>query len=568
MTDCNDKTICENEYDENGNLIGVPLPSSPGNNACITQPGGHICPDRKKPQTCKDFQLSENRDSCIIDAFVDEHINIGGTNANVFKLLGIHEQGRLVDLTEFGNPISSGDQVGFPKDEAFTTFVTEWRSAQKGSEVTASAFIGYDFGVIKLDNGRRRYGIDTSVKHNISTIKIKQGNNPQNRVTKARVERSDDSVTWYGAAIISLPDDDCWNTIHFRNTAPMRFWRIRPLEFNGGAGDHWAVQALEMFDYDLTSIDDIQDKIWNENRDRDYADESILIKGYYDLVDTQTELSRFGIELPSQTINLVVSFNATVAILGRPFVVGDIVELPSETQFNVKLEPIKKYMEVIDVTWATEGYTPTWRPLLQRIILQPMLATQETADIVGGLEGYTDDTGFFENFDKTHGMDDGDHPIFQDYSDIKDAIEQTACDENHLPERGADPADVTQFSENQIEAAAAQGMKDNEGKPTLGKLGLNPRQLYVEDGMPPNGLPFTEGDSLPPVETAKNGDYHRLTYTGISTNIPPRLYKFSAAKNRWIFVETDKRQKFNNTKPVLQEFISSPTRESAEKIGK
>lgn len=562
--------VCEGTYDEDGNPInGNGNGTDNGNDSCVEQPGGgngsgpSVCPDTGGNKNCKPWQLVNDKTNCLIQDYTEEHIAIGGADVNVFKLLGVHEQNKLVDVTGNGNAISGGDTPGFPKEEAFTTFVTEWRSAQTGNAVTTSSYIGYDFGEIKLNNGRRRYGIDTSIKHNIASIKLKQGNNSQNRATKIRVERSEDNITWYGAAILTLADDDCLNTYHFRNTAPMRYWRLRPIEFNGGAADHWAVQALELSDHDRTSIEDLQDKIWNQNDDRDYASESILIKASYDITEAATDMARFGIELPDQNFQFNVSFNASVSALGRPIVIGDIFELPSEAQYNTKLEPIKKFLEVTDVTWSSEGYTPGWVPTLQKISTKPMMATQETADIVGGLEGYEDDTGFLQSFDGDHAIDDGLNPNYQDYSDIKDTIEQTSTDPNHLPERGRDPADITEFSQQQIDAAEAQQTGAGEA---LKRMNLERKGLYVEDAMPPNGLPFTEGDTLP--ATPNDGDYHRLTYTGYDENIPPRLFRYSTAKGRWLFLERDKRFATRKTKPVLQEFLESDTRKPSDKIGK
>lgn len=555
---------CEAQYDENGNLVpGTGTDNGSGDSSCVTNPNGTVCPATSAGAECKPWQLSKSNDNCFIDSVIEENLLIGGADMNVFKLLGVHEQGRLVDLTENGAAISGGDSAGFPKAQAFTTFVTQWRSAQKGTGVTSSAYIGYDFGEIKLNNGRNRYSVETAVKHNIASIKIKQGNNAQNRATKVRIERSSDMVKWYGAAVVTLPDDNCWNTILFNNSVPMRYWRLRPIEFNGGAGDVWAVQALEFFDYDLTAIDNIEDKIWNENRDRDYADQSIAIKASYDLLDVQSDMARFGIELPSQTYYLTVSFNSVVQRLGRPLVIGDIIEMPSEQQYTPTLQPIKKYMEVVDVGWSPDGYTPGWQPLLQRVIVSPMLATQETADIFGGLEGYKDGTGFFENFAQTHGMDDGKHPVFQDYSDISQTIEETATDPQHTPERGRDPADITQFSEEQLQAAEEQQPGAANG---LQNIGLNPRQLYVEDGLPPNGLPYTEGDEFPP--SPANGDFHRLTYIGIDSSIPARLFRYSVAKHRWVFMESDKRSTLKETKPILQEFLGSVGKIPSEDIAK
>lgn len=509
--------------------------------SCVEDQNGNNCPEQKD-NSCKEFQLTKSNDSCFIDSVVNESLNIAGADLHVFKLLGVHEQGRLVDLTENGRGISGGDLPGFSSNNTFDTFVSEWRSLQKGSGVTSSAYIGYDFGELKLDNGRLRYGVETSIKHNIATLKIKQSSNPNKRVTKARVERSADGTNWFGVSVVEFPDNDQLNTVYFKHSVPSRYWRIRPITFNGGATDFWSVQALQLMDYDATSIDDIQDNIFQENRDRDYAEESITLKGSYDLVDIQTELTRFGIELPSQSYYLQVSFSSCVQRLGRPLIIGDIIELPSETQYSPTMEPIKKFMEVTDVGWSTEGYTPGWQPTLLRVIIQPMFATQETQDIFGGFAANIDSSGLFDK-------NDGNHPIFQDISNINQTI---GADANTIvPERGREANnDIHEFTEEQIQAATDQGI------PNIQSLGLRSKALYAEDGLPPNGLPYTEGDALP--DNPKDGVYHRLTYSGLASDVPPRLFRYSLSKGRWVYLETDKRRKYNNTKPVLQEFLSHP----------
>lgn len=516
--------------------------------SCEEKPNGKNCPE-VSDKSCTPFQLTKNNDSCFIESVVEESLDIGGADLRIFKLLGVHEQGLLVDLVGNGNPISNGSAPNFPAANAFDALVSQWRSLQKGSNVTSSSYIGYDFGEIKLENDRKRYGIDTSIRHNISTLKIMQGSQSENRVTKARIERSDDGITWYGVSIVTLPDDENLNIVHFKHSVPSRYWRIRPIEFNGSNDDPWIVKALQLFDYDETSIDDVQDDIFLENRDRDYADESITIKGSYDLIDIQTELTRMGIELPSQQYYIQVSFASSVQRLGRPLVIGDIMEVPSEMQYSATMEPIKKYLEITDIGWSTEGYTPGWTPTLQRVIAQPMHVTQETQDIVGGLWKDVDDMGLLD-------MNDGNHPVFQDISSISQSIEAEAKD--NLPERGIDPFDVQEFSEEQLQSAADQGVNN------LGSIGLNSKGLYVEDALPPNDLPYTEGDDFP--DSPNDGDYHRLIYTGLAEDIPARLYRFSIAKNRWIYLETDKRDLYNQSKPILQQFLSSPKRTPSEDI--
>jgi len=504
---------------------------------------------------CKDFQLEkDDKSDTFIEDVVNESLNIAGATFNVYKLLGVHEQGRLVDVTGKGEAVSNGDLPNFPAENAFDVYVSEWRSIQRGTGVTASAFIGYDFGDIKTnDESRGAYGIDTSIYKLVATITIKQSNQAVRRVTRARVERSDDGIKWFGVSVIPLPDDDCLNTIQFKASVPSRYWRLRPLDFNGSTtNDIWAVVAFQMFhNYIATDEYNIQDMVLLENRDREYNEESTVIKGYYDLQDNLSELSVFGLEVPSLTMYIDVSFSACVAILGRPLVIGDIMEVPSEAQFSAKMEKVLKWMEVTDVSWSTVGYTPGWKPTLLRIVAQPAFVSQETQDIFGDLgETLPDGVGYVEG-------EDGNSIVYQDYFDVSQTIEAEARDA--VPERGAEGSStIRAFEQEEIEKAAAQGVSN------LNKIGLNSTGLYVEDAMPPNNAQFTEDDIYP--ESPVHGDYHRLTYSGLADDIPARLYRYSETKGRWVYLETDLRAQFNPAKPTLKEFITSPNAVNEDEI--
>jgi hypothetical protein len=117
---------------------------------------------------------------------------------------------------------------------------------------------------------------------------------------------------------------------------------------------------------------------------------------------------------------------------------------------------------------------------------------------------------------------------------------------------------LRQFSEQEIQQAIDQGF--------TGLLNVQPNQyaIYMEDGLPPNQLPYTEGDVFP--ATAKDGDYHRMIYTGTAAGIPAKLYRWSDSKARWIYMETDRRSQYNQDKPVLQEFLGSKNRKPAGEI--
>ncbi len=476
----------------------------------------------------------------IADLYNQEGLSIAGANVNVYKLLGIHEQTLLTDLTGQGTPISGGDAANYPALNAFNKLSTEWHSRQSGSALVTSGYIGYDFGIIKMPNGRARYGVDTGVYHEITTIKIKQSSSSTARVTKARVERSMDGNNWYGVAIINLPDNDVLNTVHFKQSAPARYWRLRPITFNGDSCGSWGVQALELIDYAFTDISNIQDKILLENRDRDYSTSPTTLKGYYELMQANSSLKQFGIELEAN-YSIKVNFNTCVALLGRPIVVGDIIELPSEQQYTTSLQAVKRYLEVTDVTWDPSSYTPGWLPLMLLVTALPALASQETQDIFGDLASKVDSSGLFTT-------NDGNNTKYQDFTNIDQA--NLVMSLQNVPERGSEGSNtLREFEESELAAADAVGIN-------LRPIGFNRTGLYVEDAMPQNGAPYTEGPDMP--LSPKDGDYHRLTYVGLSQNVPARLYRFSLASNRWVYLETDRRAEYNKQKELLTEYITSP----------
>ncbi len=493
------------------------------------------------PLTCKPWNITEqSKTNCLVNAYQQETLGIAGANINVYKLLGAYEQLLLVDLVGNGSAISSGDEPNYPAKEAYSKTRTQWVSTHSGDGVTMSSYIGYDFGEIKTINDRLRYGIDTSVRYQIATIKIKQGQFSKNRVTKARVERSEDGFNWYGVSIINLPDNDQLNTISFKQSVPNRYWRIRPVLFNGGECDSWMVQALELHEFINTSLDNY-DPILLESRDRNYATTPILLRGFYDLISPNTDLTRFGFELPSLSYQIKINFDACIILLGRPIVIGDILELPSEIQYTPDLIPIKKYLEVTDITWDSSTYTPGWQPTMLLVTALPAMASQETQDIFGDLATKRDNLGSLDN-------DIGGSHIYQDFIDISQTINQTAL--NMLPERGSDSANVIrQFEPETLDAANSLNIP-------ISKLGLDPIALYVESAIPPNGAQYTEDSVFP--AAPNNGDYHRLTYVGLSKDVPARLYRYSTNKSRWVYLETDRRNQFNNQKSILEDYLVSP----------
>jgi hypothetical protein len=509
------------------------------NTGCKLLPDGSVsCPENNP---CSPFDLSQSNETCVITDYIEENINIGGAPLNVHKLLGVHEQGSLTDLSGNGAAIASSYLGNFPPSNAFDKYVTEWRSAETGTDVVASAFVGYDFGEIRLTNGRLRYGIDTYVKKNVSTIKFVQGCNPENRVTKVRIERSVDGAKWFGVAMVDVPDCDGLVTLSFAASVPSRYWRIRPIKFNGGVDDFWSVRAIQMIDYEATHISNIQDKFFLENRDRDYQEQAVSMKCAYTPNDVQSMNGKWGFMFDADSYYLEVAFRQSVAKLGRPFVIGDIIQLPSETQYTPQMTPVLKYLEITDVAWSTNGYTPTWTPVMQKLTAKPVLATQETQDIMGKMTRDIDNTGLFD-------IDDGiNNKKYQDYSAITQNIDAEA--NTMVPEKGEDYADVMKLSPEVI----AWGDKVGKNMRRYDRV----RNIYGIDALPPNGEKYTEGDAFP--LNPKDGAYHRLTYTYVGNNIPARLHRWSVKKNKWIFLERDHRAEIRDAKPLLQDYLNPET---------
>jgi hypothetical protein len=336
--------------------------------------------------------------------------------------------------------------------------------------------------------------------------------------------------------------------INLKKTVSSRFWRIRPMSFNGGENDYWAIQSLQLMEYEKTDVENIQDKIFLENRDRAYEENPVRLKGAYTPVDSQSFLSKFGFNSMFSTDQYFfeLSFRSIVSRLSRPFVIEDILEIPSETQFDSKLRPVSKYLEVTDVTWSTTGFTPAWKPTIQRIIAQPVMSSQETQDILGKITADKDDTGLFDNY---QGYRDG----TKKYQDVEDISQEVRASANtDVPQRGKDYANVQKLSEDFYERHDEIVEEKNLEE------GFRPEKfdrsiaLFGEDAMPPNGEEYTEGDNFP--ENPSDGDYHRLTYRSISNAIPPRLHRFSVAKNRWVFLAKDMRYKRQSANATLKRY--------------
>jgi hypothetical protein len=475
-------------------------------------------------------------ESNYISSLMAEALQYAAGPVNIFPMLGVHNQGSTIDQPGNGFAISSGTPGGFNAADAFNVNTNGWQSIQTGSAVTLTpAYIGYDFGTKKawtaIGPPQERYVPGAPVRLKVSTIKITQGANSGNRALQVRIEASDDGVTWTRIDAANLPDTATQVTISVRSNAAYNKWRIVPTFFNGVANNlGWQVLEIHMLEMTQVSLENIEDFVLLENRDRAYCRTSTFLKCTYDLLDVQTELAKFGINLP-QTYIFTCSFAVMVSTLGRPVVVGDIVELPGEIQYDTQLRSVRKWLEVTDAGWSTEGYTQNWKPQLFRFYAQPLMPSIEHKDILGtpgSVNALQTDSDFLTNgFLQTN----------QGF-DSETAIKQTAAD--LVPQDGEDPQDI------------------QSGMSTRGVPGsYDGRDLYAEDAIPPNGLPYTMGDALP--TGVADGAYHRQTYTAVPASLRPadRLLQYSATTGRWRPIEINKRSVPESQKKTIAQFLAS-----------
>ena len=129
----------------------------------------------------------------------------------------------------------------------------------------------------------------------------------------------------------------------------------------------------------------IQDLLFLENRDRKYAPDIFILRGAYNVQDTDFNLSQFGLFLQNDTIFITFHINDTVEKIGRKLIAGDVIELPhlkDEYALNDLQFALKRFYVIEEVTRAAEGYSVTWYPHLYRAKCKPLVDSQEFKQIL------------------------------------------------------------------------------------------------------------------------------------------------------------------------------------------
>ena len=130
----------------------------------------------------------------------------------------------------------------------------------------------------------------------------------------------------------------------------------------------------------------IQDLLFLENRDRKYDTNIYRLRGHYNVQNLDFDLSQFGLFLNNDIIFITVHYNDMIDIVGRKLMVGDVLELPHLLDYNPLKETIpvalKRFYQITDANFASEGFSQTWYPHLWRIKCEPLIDSQEFSNIL------------------------------------------------------------------------------------------------------------------------------------------------------------------------------------------
>ena len=313
--------------------------------------------------------------------------------------------------------------------------------------------------------------------------------------------------------------------------------------------------------YTSTSETQIQDLLFLENRDRKYDPDVYILRGVYNIQDTDFNLSQFGLFLQNDTVFISFHINDTVEKIGRKLIAGDVIELPhlkDEFALNDLQFALKRFYVIEEISRASEGFSVTWYPHLYRAKCKPLVDSQEFKEILDGVAGEGSDLTLRD--------------VMSTY-EKEMQITQAVLDQAELdaPKSGYDTSRyyhlqkdtdgnaelvtvdsdiVAQYSADRGEPALdenGQPVLDENGNPIYAGVNASTQNqsmdgkfydgYLTEDGIPANGAPFSAGIAFPINPTV--GQYClRKDY------LPNRLFRFNGS--RWIKIEDVARMTMSN----------------------
>ncbi len=280
----------------------------------------------------------------------------------------------------------------------------------------------------------------------------------------------------------------------------------------------------------------IQDVLFMENRDRIYEPDVYVLRGIYQMQDLDFNLSQFGLFLSNDNIMVHFHLRNCVDTIGRKIMPGDVFELPhlkDEYALDDAQVALKRFYVVTDVTRPTNGFSQTWYPHLLRAKCQPLVDTQEFAQILDADSGAGDGSTLRDLLS-----------TYQKSIDINNQIiEQAQAD---APLSGFDKHNlyVIPTDENGLVDVADASDTDEDASETYLDasfvLRTPDRDIYIGiesgDGAPANGTKFGSGITFPS-DPAKGEYFLRTDY------LPNALFRYDG--KRWLMKEQGVRMTMN-----------------------
>ncbi len=347
----------------------------------------------------------------------------------------------------------------------------------------------------------------------------------------------------------------------------------------------------------------IQDMLFLENRDRKYDPDVYVLRGVYNLADTDFNLSQFGLFLQNDTIFITFHINDTVEKVGRKLISGDVIELPhlkDEYALNDFKYALKRFYVIEEVSRAAEGFSATWYPHLYRAKCKPLVDSQEYKQILDGIADTDSDKGTWNTLityypgDIVTGPDGKKYEVVQEVTGIappNSTYYQLADTLRDIMSTYNKEMEITQAVLNQAEADAPKSgydttkfwtiQREDDGTASLITVDNNQINQYSADtdiATDEYGNPVldAEGNEVTAVNAASqtvppDGDGYNgyLTKDGIAPNgapvtvgfsfpinpvtgqyhlrtdlLPNRLFRYSG--NRWLKFEDNVRMTMSN----------------------
>ena len=269
----------------------------------------------------------------------------------------------------------------------------------------------------------------------------------------------------------------------------------------------------------------IQDLLFLENRDRKYDADVYVIRGIYNVQDTDFNLSQFGMFLQNDTLFLTVHLNDVVERLGRKPMSGDVVEFPNlKDDYSLDASipiALKRFYVIEDVNRSAEGFSPTYWPHLLRLKLKTIVDSQEFRDIIGDATTEGSLASYMSTYNKEKEINDA--IIAQAEADApKSGFNYKQFYVTPIDERGNIRLEGANSEETISSDQPINAVIDT---PASSHYGF----YYNGDGIPPNGYVAGAGTSFPTSNVNKGDYFLRLDF------LPNRLFRFDGI--RWIKVE-------------------------------